>query len=219
MDFNPIKIVFISEQRMLVELFSNWIHLQAGMDVVGVFSDPEEGLTATLELSPDVVVLDSELPGRGSFELISDLNARKFSSNILILATYLTDVFIEQALKLGVRGFLMNTESLESAVESIKRMVAGETVFSKEIENRLVFDSRNQRYSVRSEALLSSLTNRQIEVLRHLAMGRSVKEVAKEMFLSPKSVDSHKYRIMNKLDIHDRVELTRYSIREGLVLP
>jgi DNA-binding NarL/FixJ family response regulator len=67
--------------------------------------------------------------------------------------------------------------------------------------------------------MLTSLTSRQIEVLRHLARGKSVKEVARSMHLSEKSIDSHKYRIMHKLGIHDRVELARYSIREGLTLP
>jgi DNA-binding NarL/FixJ family response regulator len=72
---------------------------------------------------------------------------------------------------------------------------------------------------MRSESALSQLTNRQLEVLRHLARGESVKEVAKSLQLSQKSVDSHKYRIMHKLGIHDRVKLTRYAIREGLMLP
>lgn len=70
---------------------------------------------------------------------------------------------------------------------------------------------------MRGESGLSSLTNRQLEVLRHLAVGQSVKEVARQMHLSEKSIDSHKYRIMNKLGIHDRVELARFAIREGLV--
>ena len=81
------------------------------------------------------------------------------------------------------------------------------------------YNSTAKRYLVRSNSYLLTLTNRQLEVLRHLARGESVKEVAKSMVLSERAIESHKYRIMQKLGIHDRVELARYAIREGLTVP
>lgn len=81
------------------------------------------------------------------------------------------------------------------------------------------YDPLRKRYRLHSGGHLSTLTARQLEVLRHLAKGRTVKEIARILEVSPKSVDCHKYRLMNKLDIHDRVELARYAFREGLTVP
>ncbi len=95
----------------------------------------------------------------------------------------------------------------------------GDRCFSNEALDRLDYNPAIKRYLVRSTSYLLTLTNRQLEVLRHLARGESVKEVAKAMVLSERAIESHKYRIMQKLGIHDRVELARYAIREGLTVP
>ena len=108
---------------------------------------------------------------------------------------------------------------MQNLSDAILRAVAGESSFSPEVLERLNFNQETKRYSLKVESSLSTLTGRQVEVLRHLARGESVKEIARLMHLSHKSVDSHKYRIMNKLGIHDRVELARFAIREGLLTP
>jgi DNA-binding NarL/FixJ family response regulator len=110
-------------------------------------------------------------------------------------------------------------EPIHNLAEAFLRAAAGEKTFSPAVAERLNYDPQTKRYSVKSETPLSSLTGRQLEVLRHLARGESVKEIARQMHLSQKSIDSHKYRIMNKLGIHDRVELARFAIREGLSNP
>jgi DNA-binding NarL/FixJ family response regulator len=113
----------------------------------------------------------------------------------------------------------MKGEPFQELVSAIERVAEGEWVFSQEVLDRLIFDQQSQEYAVRHESDLSALTSRQLEVLRHLACGQSVKEISQMMHLSQKSVDSHKYRIMNKLGIHDRVLLARFAIREGLMVP
>ncbi|HUQ70299.1 MAG TPA: response regulator transcription factor, partial [Planctomycetaceae bacterium] len=132
---------------------------------------------------------------------------------------FLADIFIEQSLKLGFSGYLLKSEPLRELVSAIERVAAGEPVFSQAVAERLTFDPDKSQYVVRHESDLSALTLRQLEVLRHLACGQSVKEISHMMKLSQKSVDSHKYRIMNKLGIHDRVLLARFAIREGLMVP
>ena len=102
-------------------------------------------------------------------------------------------------------------------ISAIHAVAEGRPVFSERIRSRLDFDGEQNSYSLKINQAAADLTARQLEVLRHLARGASVKEVAKLMHLSQKSVDSHKYRIMNKLGIHDRVDLTRYAIREQII--
>ncbi len=189
------------------------------MHVAGAVTDAESAFRLILDTRPDVAVVGLNLPGRGSFDMVADLAARQNETNVLFLTDHLSDVFIDEALRLNARGYLMKHESVETVVKSIRRVADGETCFSTEIEQRLEYDSQQKTYKLHTKGHLQRLTSRQLEVLRYLARGRSVKETAKEMHLSAKSVDSHKYRIMKNLGIHDRVELARYAIREGLVLP
>lgn len=93
----------------------------------------------------------------------------------------------------------------------------GEKYYSNEVLDRLEYDPEQGEYQVKTHSYLSTLTLRQLQVLRHLVRGESVKEVAKTMTLSERAIESHKYRIMQKLGIHDRVELARFAIREGLM--
>lgn len=214
-----IRVVIVDDHTMLVDSLVSRFKTDSGIEIVGTAANADEGLDLILETEPDVVVLDVELPGRGSFDIGQDISTKLKNTKMIFLTGYLSDIFVELALRVKAVGYLLKGEPIESLIHAIKKAARGEYCFSQSVQERLVFDHKQNRYSIHSESMLASLTSRQIEVLRHLARGMSVKEVARSMHLSEKSIDSHKYRIMHKLGIHDRVELARYSIREGLTLP
>lgn len=214
-----IRIVLVDDHLMLVDSLVSSFHRDTQIEVVGTATNADEGLSLILETEPDVVILDVELPGRGSFDIAEEITSRLKNTKMIFLTGYLSDIFIELALRVNAVGYLLKGEPIESLIHAIKKAARGEYCFSQSVQERLVYDQKRNRYSIQSQSMLTSLTSRQIEVLRHLARGKSVKEVARSMHLSEKSIDSHKYRIMHKLGIHDRVELARYSIREGLTLP
>ena len=219
MKSTTIRISLLDDHLILLQALADRINAEQGMQVVSTASTAEQGLRGILETCPDIAILDVELPGRGVFDIAGQINVRQKQTKILFLTGYLSDVFIEQALKHEARGYLMKGEPIEYLIDCIRRIDAGEYCFSEEVARRLEFNPDRKRYFVRGNNPLGSLTSRQLEVLRRLAKGESVKEVAKSMHISQKSVDSHKYRIMHMLGIHDRVTLARYAIREGLTLP
>ncbi len=138
----------------------------------------------------------------------------------MFLTGHISDVFIHQAISMGARGYLLKGEPAISVVSAIRivQVHAGDYAFSETVRNRLVRDSQTGKYSICTESILCGLTLQQLSIMRHLARGESVKSIAHQFGRSEKSIDSHKYRIMHKLGIHDRVELARYAIREGLAL-
>lgn len=215
----PIPIFIVDDHSMILDSLQTALMSYASLQILGGATEPEEALRRVTELQPKVVLLDICLPGRGSFELARDLINLKQGTRILLLSGFLADVFVAQSLKMRLSGYILKGESLDFLVDAIHRAADGQTVYSPAVEERVVFDESQQRFVARYETDLAALTPRQVEVLRHLACGQSVKEIAKIMHLSQKSVDSHKYRIMNKLGIHDRVELARFAIREGLMVP
>lgn len=214
-----IRIVLVDDHLMLVDSLVSRFHRDTNIEVVGTATNADDGLSLILETEPDVVILDVELPGRGSFDIAEEISSRLKNTRMIFLTGYLSDIFIELALRVNAVGYLLKGEPIESLIHAIKKAARGEYCFSQSVQERLIYDQKKNCYSIQSQSMLASLTSRQIEVLRHLARGKSVKEVARSMHLSEKSIDSHKYRIMHKLGIHDRVELARYSIREGLTLP
>jgi DNA-binding NarL/FixJ family response regulator len=215
----PIRVLLIDDHAMVLESISARLSLDPKIQVVGTARNCDDGFRVAMEQQPDVVLLDVNLPGRGAFDLAEDLVSRRPDLKLIFVTGYLADIYLEQALKLNASGYLMKGEPIHQLAHAIHKAVAGEKTFSQDALERLNYDPDTGRYSVKSKSQLSALTGRQIEVLKHLARGESVKEIAKLMHLSQKSVDSHKYRIMNKLGIHDRVELARFAIREGLSNP
>lgn len=219
MSSSDISILIADDHEMVRDGLVAALNQQPGLQIVGTAHTTIEAVEQAKKLKPRVILLDICMPGDGVFEAVREIQSLGTGAKILIVSGFMADVFISQVLKLRMSGYILKGDPLPFLVEAIQRVVGGETVFSRQIEERVIFDPQQHRFVARYESDLSMLTGRQLEVLRHLASGQSVKEIAKLMHLSQKSVDSHKYRIMNKLGIHDRVELARFAIREGLMVP
>jgi DNA-binding NarL/FixJ family response regulator len=211
------NILLIDEQPLVLEAMTHRLNAVPEFTVIGHHTHSDKAFFDIFERRPDVVVMDLELPGRGAIEVADQIASRLPATKTVFLTSYDTDIFIDVALRLGIAGYLLKTEPVNQIVEALKRIALGETYFSDSIQERLHFDRECKEYRVKTQSFFSTLTLRQIQVLRHLARGESVKEVAKSMMLSERAIESHKYRIMQKMGIHDRVVLTRFAIREGLM--
>lgn len=214
-----IRVVLADPQELFRDALAARFQGHPTIEIVGTTTDSDDLVQICRRDRPQVVVTDVTLPGRGSFDALEVILSERPQTRVVLLTGHVSDIFIGYAVRLGVAGYLLKEETFQDLVKAIERANAGEATFSARVKERVYFDTSEARYVARIESDLTLLTNRQLEVLRHLARGDSVKEIAKQMHLSQKSVDSHKYRIMNKLGIHDRVELARFAIREGLMLP
>ena len=213
-----ITVGIVEPQEATQFAVSTMLSKQAEYEVCGVESDGESGLRMLIDQRPRVAVVEIDLEGRSGFEVASDLGMRQRDTRVFYTAT-MPDIYIEQALRSKAAGYVLKTDSLACLLTGIQTVANGDSYFSEVIREQLSLDPVSGQLSGRFESRLSKLSDRQIEVLRNLTFGLSVKDVARRMHISVKSVDSHKYRIMQSLGIHDRVDLARYAIREGLVCP
>ena len=218
MDQPPIRVVIVDDHRVIVESLSALLDLTPDFSVVGTAITADEGAEVVLQTRPDVALFDVDFPGRDSFDIVPQLMKQAPSTRMAFLTAHLSDVFVSQAVRMDARGYILKDEPSAEVCSAIKRLHAGEYVFSDAVRDRLMWDSTSNRYTVRADNMLCSLSVQQLSILRHLARGESVKEIARILGRSEKSIDSHKYRIMHRLGIHDRVELCRYAIREGLTV-
>jgi DNA-binding NarL/FixJ family response regulator len=215
----PVRVLLVDDHVMVLEALASRVKVMPGVGEVLTAANGDEALRVAQMSAVDIVVLDIELPGRGAFDVATELRQRSPATRVIFLSGFATDVLIDQALQAGASGYVVKSESVDALHQAIDAVSRGEAYFSPRVRSQIRFDSPRNRFMLDHPHQLAALTPRQIEVLKHLAEGQSVKEVAKMMHLSQKSIDSHKYRIMHKLAIHDRVELARYAIRVGLTQP
>lgn len=172
-----------------------------------------------LEAEPvHVVLLDVDLNLRETCDLIRKIQNSGRHTHVVILTDNDSAEVLARISKLDVAGFVLKDDTFDNLVTGIKRVVLGETFFSDRIGKVLRIDRGSEHQPV-SNSELTGLTDHQLQVLGHLARGESSKEIARHLHLSVRAVNSHRYRIMRRLKIRDRVQLARYAIREGLVPP
>lgn len=214
------NIVLVTYEKLLGSGIAQIIDQTKDMSMQVISSSTEDVLAKIENSFADLLLLDADCPTTDPFALGKLIHKKHPSLKIAYLMRSATDVNVARALRVGAMGVFLTIDSHEELHEGLRQILAGERRFSADVTRRLKFDPLIDNPNDLDETVnLSVLTERQLEVLRYLARGYSVKHVAKIMNLSEKSVDSHKYRIMNRLGIHDRVELALYSVREGLIEP
>ncbi|MFO1094931.1 MAG: response regulator transcription factor [Planctomycetaceae bacterium] len=214
-----IRTILLDDTPLVLEAVADRFRREPGFELVGTASDCDSALPRIAEVEPDLVVMETSLPGRGAFELAAEILRTHRATRVVILTDCLCDVFIDAALRAGASGYLLKDESFETLFDNLRRIARGERKYSPKVLRRLNRNARQTWLQSQSAACLSALTHQQLEAVRHLARGDSVKEVAGKLDLSPRSIEGLKYRIMQQLGVHDRVALARFAIREGLTLP
>lgn len=214
-----IRVMCVDDHAFLIEGLRSKIALEPNMVFVGSLRTLD-GLQAEIAaLQPDVLLVDVEIPGPDVFLVISDLRRTRASLKVVVLSAHVRDRYIDSAIAAGARGYLAKTEDPRTIIDGIIRVARGELAFSPEVAQR-VCDGRGSSGAVEPTApssRLGMLTPREQQILRMIGQGQSRTAIAQVIHRSPKTVDAHRASIMEKLGIHDRVELARYAIREGLV--
>lgn len=211
-----IDVLLIDDHTLLRDSMCRLLRSDGDFGRVEAAANAQEGLDVFYRFAADIVLLDIDMPGLNCFDAAERMMSHRPQTPILFLSAFVLDHYIEQALRIKARGYLCKSEPLVSVVAAIKRVASGKMYFSDEVRSRIVADVKGARLGRPARVRVSTLTQREIEVVAYLARGMSKKQIASTMHLSLKTVEGHAERLMVKLGIHDRVELARFAIREGL---
>ncbi len=214
-----IKVIVVDDHALVRDVLTERLNAETDIQVVAAAPDAGAALELARAHAPHVVLMDIDMPGPSPFETAARMRAEAPEVKLIFLSAYVNDQYIDQALQLQAQGYLSKEEPAEEVIEAIRRASRGATRFSKAVRDRIVLEPGGVSLSSRSSSRLSLLTPREREVLHYLAAGMSKKEIARLLDISPKTVEKHCDHVMSKLDIHDRVDLARYAIREGLTQP
>jgi DNA-binding NarL/FixJ family response regulator len=211
-----IRTVLVDDHELVRKSVGDWLARTPDIKVVGEVGDADAAIGTVLEQQPDIVVFDIDMPGKSCFDAAKTILTRLPNTKIVFLSAFSNDQYIDQALAAKASAYVTKGQSPQALADAIRRVVAGGVVFAPEVQARLVIDRDGPRIANEPKSRLNLLTAREKEVLRYLARGLSKKEIASTMHLSVKTVDNHATSLMSKLDIHDRVELALFAVREGL---
>ena len=207
----PKTVVLVDDHPVVRDGLSYLLGEQPDFEVVGEAADPESALEVIERLQPAVLVLDLALQGREAIPLIEELRNRWPEIRILVLSMHDEDLYAERLLSLGAHGYIMKQEAPAEFLRALRRVAAGEIHVSQSVGDRLV--SRVRRGAQRGGATLASLTEREQDVLGLVAKGLGTREIGAELGMSPKTVDSHRRNIREKLGLANARDLVRYAVR------
>lgn len=181
-------------------------------EVVGEASDGREAIRLAGRLSPDVAVLDLAMPLLNGIEAGHEIRAACPTAKMIALTVHTEDQYVLSALQAGFRGYVLKSQAAAQLVRAIEEVQRGAIYLSPRV-SQVVVDA----YLGKSELPQELLTGREREVLQLVAEGKTTKEIARLLGISTKTAESHRTRIMGKLDIHETAGLVRYAIRRGLI--
>lgn len=212
-----ISVIIADDHAMVRSTLRDRLAREGDLTLVGEAANAEEALELVARTLPDVIIMDIGMPGSDSFEAARSIRARSPRTAIVFMSAFCYDYYIERALHAGASGYVTKGERIDSLIHAIHAAARGENYFSPEVQARLVQEGRCVRFNGQRATRISLLSPRELQVLQYIAEGLSRKEIAHILHLSEKTVVNHSTNVMSKLDIHDRVELTRFAIREGVV--
>lgn len=216
----PITVLLVEDHAIVREGLRLLLELGGTCDVVGEASDGHQAVELAAKLLPNVIVMDIAMPGLNGFEATRQILLATPRSKILVLSAHKDDEYVAHMAKLGATGFVVKQNSGQVLVYAITEVASGRPYFCKDILKRLRNAERKAREAgIKYDASSSRrpLTVREAEVLQLVAEGSANKQVAATLGISIKTVEKHRQKLMDKLDIHDTAGLTRHAIATGVI--
>ncbi|NYG56275.1 DNA-binding NarL/FixJ family response regulator [Nocardioides perillae] len=212
----PLRVMVVDDHPMWRDAVERDL-ASAGFEVVAVAADGHQAIARFPAARPQVVVLDLQLPGPGGVEVTGEVLRHDPSARVLVLSASGEQADVLAAVKAGATGYLVKSASREELLDAVRRVAAGDTVFTPGLAGLVLGEFR--RLADGPAALdpdAPRLTERETEVLRLVAKGLSYKQVAERLVVSHRTVQNHVQNTLRKLQMHNRVELTRWAIEQGL---
>lgn len=210
----PIRVMVVDDHPMWRDAVERDLKA-AGLDVVAVAANGTEALARFSAARPQVVVLDLQIPAPNGVEVTAEIVRQDPSTRVLILSASGEQSDVLDAVKAGATGYLVKSASRTELLDAVQRVAIGDTVFTPGLAGLVLGEYRRLLDSPAAEDK-PQLTERETEVLRLVAKGLSYKQIAERLVLSHRTVQNHVQNTLRKLQLHNRVELTRYAIEQGL---
>lgn len=213
-----ITIFLADDHRVIRDGLRSLLEAQPDLEVIGDADNGRDAVQQVTQSCPDVVILDIAMPELNGLEAARHIREVCPASQIIILSMYATSEHIFQALEIGVRGYLLKVSAGSEVVDAVRAIQAGRRYLSDEVLDRVI-DSSVSRYEKEpneAKGRLARLTPRELEILQLVVEGKSSADIAEILNLSPKTIETYRSHLMQKLEINDLPHLVKFAIQYGL---
>jgi DNA-binding NarL/FixJ family response regulator len=214
---SKIRIMLADDHTMFRQGIRKLLAVEPDMDVIGEASDGGDAVAKAAELRPDVVLMDIGMPGLSSFEAARQVRRERPETKVLFLTMYDDEDYLIEGMGVGGSGYVLKDSPAQQLITAVRDVYRGGSYLSPRMLAQLVDDFRSRTGSRTLTTRFSTLTPRERDVLKMLAEGLSVKEIAVDIGVSMKTVEAHKFNLMRKLDIHNKAQLVQYAIQKKVI--
>lgn len=205
-----MKVLLVDDHDIIRDGLANLLE-QAGHEVIGQAKDGREAVKLAAELMPDVVVMDVGMPGMNGVDATRQIVANKPAPHVVALSMHSDRTYVTRMLEAGARAYIVKESAFEELEHAIETVAAGGTHLGTVVDGDYV-----RRVDGGKPVDPVTLTKKERQVLQLVAEGKSTKEIAKALFVTVKTIETHRYRLMKRLGIHSIAQLTKYAIRHGI---
>ena len=215
---SKIKVLLTDDHTLFRQGIRTLLSGEPDMEVVGEAGNAMDAVALAQQVRPDVVLMDIGMAGMSSFEATRLIRKERPETKVIFLSMYDDEDYLAECVDMGANGYILKDSPAEQLITAIREVQRGGSYLSPRLLTRLVDDFRMQgRDGPTRSPRFGTLTKREREILKMLAEGKSVKEIAGSFELSVKTIEAHKFNLMRKLDIHNKAQLVQYAIQKKII--
>ena len=208
-----IKILLVDDHDLVRHGLKRLLSDAKGMEVIGEASSGEKAIDAAKALNPDIILMDVKMEGIGGLEAIKRITRQNPKIRIIAVTILGDEPFPSRVLKAGAAGYITKNAKVSEMIEAVQTVYSGKKYISSEVAQQMAL----RQVDDRAKSPIDSISEREMQILLMITSGQKVNEIADKLCLSPKTVNSYRYRLFEKLEVDSDVELTHFAIRNKLI--
>lgn len=210
---NELKILLVDDHQIITDGLRSLVNSVEGMQVIGDANNGKEAIELLKVLDVDVVLMDIDMPVMNGLDATKAIKAKPGKTKVIILSMHCESGMVKELIGIGADGYILKNASKEELIQAIQKVAEGQQYFATDVTMSLLNNKQNPNHS----NLDVDLTNRELEILKLIADGFSNKEIGEQLFISHRTVDTHRTNLMKKLEVNNIAGLISFAIKKGIV--